>query len=343
MWKPSFLPQTALAAAAAGSGSIAITTTTDFRRDSSHYNSALALRGGGETSPFDPLVQKFLPGNEQFANVILALLLATLLKPAAKMYYEDLSSMIRDKIQSITAYLGGDAEPIVPETQDEADENDETAPRTPYEDSKFYRVVQTLVEAAQLVLVVATFDLSKTFLECCGVRFPKSEHLTDVFLWGVFLVWGSRKVGVFKFYLLKKIMKNTDLINDLRRLAFINRLTDYGLIFFGIFAFYEVLNVEMGYSAKSLLATWSVGTAAIALATKEIITNFLNGIILSASDRIFVGDSIQIQGDIKTVNKLGWLETKLRGSDNILYTVPNTELVNTKLSNLSRVNTCQGT
>ena len=129
--------------------------------------------------------------------------------------------------------------------------------------------------------------------------------------------------------------------HDEKRLYVINRFADYALVFFGVFAFYEVLNVELGYSAKSLLAVFSFGSAAVALATKDIITNFLNGVILSASDRIFVGDFVSIQGDIKKVNKLGWLETKLRGSDDVLYTIPNTELVKSKLANLSRVHTCQ--
>ena len=86
----------------------------------------------------------------------------------------------------------------------------------------------------------------------------------------------------------------------------------------------------------------SLSAAATALATLDIIKNFLNGMILSASDRIYVGDSVSIEGEVKTVKRLGWLETALRGSDDVLYTVPNTKLVSTRLTNLSRVRTCQG-
>ena len=322
MLKPSFFQEYSL------------TSSTGFRGAS--IDSLLALRGGDAPLPppvpsrFDPLVQKFLPGYEQHPNVIAALILAFALRPAAKMYYEHLSSMIQSKLSSITGKTL-DTTTAPPQNNNE-----------PFEGSTFNKVVETIVEAARLFILIAAFDIFNTILGCLGLRLPKSETLTDAFGLAVFFLWGFRRLGRFKFYVLKKTMVHTDLINDPRRLFFINRLMDYALVFLGIFAFYEILNVEMGYSAKSLVAAFSFGTAAIALSTKEIITNFLNGVILSASDRIFVGDIISIQGEVKKVNNLGWLETKLRGSDNILYTVPNTELVSTKLSNLSRVQTCQG-
>ncbi len=301
----------------------------------------LALRGGdvlGETlgdavvstvpTRFDPLIQKFLPGHEQHPNFILALILAFALQPVAptaKVHYHKLSFLLKSQIAKLTKRES----PTEPN-------------KKPYKGSRASKVIETIVEAARLLLLVGAFDIGKTTVECLGLRFPKSETLTQVFGWGIFLFWGFRRVGRFKLFVLKKTMAHTDLIKDPRRLYFIDRLMDYALVFFGIFAFYEVLEIEMGYSGQSLLAAFSFGTAAIALATKEIITNFLNGVILSASDRIFVGDYISMQGDIKRVSKLGWLETKLQGSDDILYTVPNTELVNTKLSNLSRVKSCQG-
>uniref|UniRef100_A0A7S0TAV2 Mechanosensitive ion channel MscS domain-containing protein n=1 Tax=Pseudo-nitzschia delicatissima TaxID=44447 RepID=A0A7S0TAV2_9STRA len=300
----------------------------------------LALRGGdvlGETlgdavvstvpTRFDPLIQKFLPGHEQHPNFILALILAFALQPVAptaKVHYHKLSFLLKSQIAKLTKRES----PTEPN-------------KKPYKGSRASKVIETIVEAARLLLLVGAFDIGKTTVECLGLRFPKSETLTQVFGWGIFLFWGFRRVGRFKLFVLKKTMAHTDLIKDPRRLYFIDRLMDYALVFFGIFAFYEVLEIEMGYSGQSLLAAFSFGTAAIALATKEIITNFLNGVILSASDRIFVGDYISMQGDIKRVSKLGWLETKLQGSDDILYTVPNTELVNTKLSNLSRVKSCQ--
>lgn len=297
--------------------------------------SPLALRGG-ETpltppvpvpSRFDPLIEKFLPGYEQHPNFIAAVLLGFALAPLSKIYYEKILPKVRENFGRIVR-----KGKVKKEAPFEVD----------FYRTKFYKTVETFVEAAQLFLLVAVFDVSLTAIMCMGVKLPKSEKLTNVFAMVVYLLWGFRRVSDFKYFVLKRTMQHTKLIHDEKRLFVINRLADYALVFFGIFALYEILNFETGYYAKSLLAVFSFGSAAIALATKDIIENFLNGVILSASDRIFVDDYVSIQGDIKKVNKLGWLETKLQGSDNILYTVPNTELVKTKLSNLSRIQTSQG-
>jgi small-conductance mechanosensitive channel len=65
--------------------------------------------------------------------------------------------------------------------------------------------------------------------------------------------------------------------------------------------------------------------------------------LLSASDRIYEGDTVQISksGFKGAVERLGWLETVLRGNDDIMLTVPNTELQGSQVSNLSRIHICQ--
>jgi hypothetical protein len=72
-------------------------------------------------------------------------------------------------------------------------------------------------------------------------------------------------------------------------------------------------------------------------------SNFLYGFLLAASDRIYEGDSIRLSknGFKGQVYRLGWLETVLRGSDDIMVTVPNSELMGNHISNLSRIRICQ--
>ena len=72
-------------------------------------------------------------------------------------------------------------------------------------------------------------------------------------------------------------------------------------------------------------------------------SNFFYGFLLAASDRIYEGDSIRLSksGFKGQVYRLGWLETVLRGSDDIMVTVPNSELLGNQISNLSRIRICQ--
>lgn len=304
----------------------------------------MSLRGGAEgpapSSPiggmfsagnavYDHLIQKLIPGGDHHAKVVVAVFLSFCLQPLAKVYYEHISAIFGSE-RVTTAEVDVDGSIVT-----------STHRRQQFKGSRFYYVIETAVTAARLFLLVVFFDMGKSMALSLGIKIPKSDHISHVFGFGIYILWGFKRLSALKLYLLTKIMVNTDIINDPGRLQIINRLSDYVLIFFAIFAFYEVLNVEMGYSVKSLLAAFSFGTAVVSLATKDIITNFLNGIILNASDRIYEGDIISIQGDIKKVNRLGWLETSLRGTDNILYTVPNTELLTSKISNLSRIKTCQ--
>jgi MscS family membrane protein len=107
----------------------------------------------------------------------------------------------------------------------------------------------------------------------------------------------------------------------------------------------DMLNMEMGLALQGIFAFGSVGTLVFSLASKGIATQLMYGVLLASSDRIYEGDSILLnksnQNFIGTVHKLGWVETIIRGSDEIMVTVPNDELVSQQVSNLSRIHQCQ--
>ena len=89
-----------------------------------------------------------------------------------------------------------------------------------------------------------------------------------------------------------------------------------------------------------MAAFGSIGTLVFTLASQGIAKQLLYGILLSASDRIYEGDNILL-GKSKfsgTVAKLGWVETVVRGSDEVMLTISNADLVSERVSNLSRVN-----
>ena len=310
---------------------------------------------------FDPFLEKISAsiGSKE----ITAIVLGTILVPIVKLWYEQLICHIHSRLYindstnnvttpppnkgAVIGDYGGKTTTTAITTKSKT-----TKTLVPYETTTLYHIFNTISEGARIFIAVTIVEIIKIFVLSFGddqnklfssIPIPKArfEHVPRVFAFSMYLLWGFKRFSVFKLYLLTKVM-TTGLIKSPGRLQIINRLSDYCLIFFGVFVFYEVLNYEMGYSLKSVLAVFSFATAVVSLATKDIITNFLNGILLSASDRIYEGDFISIKGDIRKVNRMGWLETALRGSDNILYTIPNTELLTSQTSNLSRVQTCQG-
>lgn len=101
---------------------------------------------------------------------------------------------------------------------------------------------------------------------------------------------------------------------------------------------FDWLSVKMGMAVKSLFAFGSVGTLAFTLASRDLVSSLLSGIFLTASQKMYVGDNVIFgDGTSGKVIKLGWMETTLRGGDNIVTRVPNTMLANQKVSNLSRL------
>jgi small conductance mechanosensitive channel len=86
----------------------------------------------------------------------------------------------------------------------------------------------------------------------------------------------------------------------------------------------------------------SISTLVVSLASQGLLMQVLNGLLLSASDRIYEGDNVRFGNGVSgTVVKMGWMETVLRGSDEVMLTVPNADLTSERVSNLSRIRKCQ--
>jgi small-conductance mechanosensitive channel len=93
---------------------------------------------------------------------------------------------------------------------------------------------------------------------------------------------------------------------------------------------------------KGVFAFGSVGTLAFTLASQGVIRQFISGLLLIFSNKMYVGDNVTFgDGTAGRVTKLGFMETILRNSDNTVTRVPNALLAEQKISNVSRVRQSQ--
>jgi len=121
----------------------------------------------------------------------------------------------------------------------------------------------------------------------------------------------------------------------------IDRMLDGIIACITLFSVVDVLDVE-GAGLKSFITFGSAGTLAFTLASQSIVSAIVNGFALSASNRFYVGEFVRFgDGTSGTVMKLGWMETILRSSDNLIVAVPNTQLAGQRVTNLSRHDRCQ--
>ncbi len=93
---------------------------------------------------------------------------------------------------------------------------------------------------------------------------------------------------------------------------------------------------QLGIDIKAIAASLGVGGIAIALASKDTLTNFFGSLSIMTDNSFSQGDWIKT-GDIEgTVVDIRMRTTRIRTFDNGMITVPNSHLANTHITNWSK-------
>ncbi len=95
---------------------------------------------------------------------------------------------------------------------------------------------------------------------------------------------------------------------------------------------------HFNYDVMSLLTALGVGSLAVGLAAKDTLSNMISGFILIIDRNLRPGDRINLAGSIGDVTEIGLRSTQIRILDGNTLIVPNSDLVNTKILNLSLPN-----
>ncbi len=86
----------------------------------------------------------------------------------------------------------------------------------------------------------------------------------------------------------------------------------------------------------SILAGLGVGGLAVALAAQDTIKNFFGSLVIFADRPFQMGDCVSVDGTDGTVEEVGMRSTRLRTFDGHLVTIPNGELANKTIRNITR-------
>lgn len=106
------------------------------------------------------------------------------------------------------------------------------------------------------------------------------------------------------------------------------------IFFMGIIMILKYFN----YDVMSLVTALGVSSLAVGLAAKDTLSNMISGFILIIDRNLAPGDRINLGGTVGDVKEIGLRSTQLQMSEGNILIVPNTELVNTKILNLSMPN-----
>jgi small-conductance mechanosensitive channel len=213
-------------------------------------------------------------------------------------------------------------------------------PRKRFQDTVAFHVADNLSQIARLAMLVYGMDVIKIFLTCMGFTFPHLQELPKNFAKIIYTLWVVVRISKLKSNWISSLISKQPTASG--RAKIMDRLLDAGLAAITLSFLFDILSFQLGFTGKSVFAIGSVGTLVVSLASQGLATQVLNGLLLTASDRIYEGDKVRFGNGISgTVVKLGWMETIIRGTDEILLTVPNADLASERVSNLSRIHRSQ--
>lgn len=110
---------------------------------------------------------------------------------------------------------------------------------------------------------------------------------------------------------------------------------DFFKVLIVLFGFLLVLKFALHYEIGALFTGLSIATAAIALATRESLENLIASFIIFFDKPFSTGDIVKVQGITGTVEKIGLRSTRIRTDQKTFVTVPNKQMVDSIMDNLS--------
>jgi MscS family membrane protein len=103
-----------------------------------------------------------------------------------------------------------------------------------------------------------------------------------------------------------------------------------------------MLNQAFGYNVSSLLTGLSIVGAAIALAFRESLENLIASFVIFFDRPFTAGDFVKVQNVSGVVERIGLRSTRVRTTDKSYVTVPNKQMVDSILDNISRRSQIRG-
>ena len=110
---------------------------------------------------------------------------------------------------------------------------------------------------------------------------------------------------------------------------------DFLKVILGIIGFLLLLKFTFGQNIGNLLTGLSIVGAALALAAKESLENIIASFIIFFDKPFKTGDELKVHLIIGKVERIGLRSTRIRTTDKTLVSVPNKQMVDSIVDNLS--------
>ena len=192
-----------------------------------------------------------------------------------------------------------------------------------------------------LVIVVADFAIEKL-----NYPFAWNFKLHGILFNDILEKIGNSAIILALFYFLISLVNFISLLLEQQALNDADKSHGQIVIFFrdllkvfiGLIGFLFVLRAAFNQNIGTLLTGLSIVGAALALAAKESIENLIASFIIFFDKPFFTGDILKVNNVSGTVERIGLRSTRIRTNEKTLVTVPNKQMVDSVVDNLSMRN-----
>lgn len=213
-----------------------------------------------------------------------------------------------------------------------------------FEQTYLYYIWKLTSEVAQIASIVYAVDCLEIALTSMHVKFAMNNNLGDCLAAVLYTAWIGRKLSVWKESYLQYQVRKSGGRNIYGRYFFLNRIADVAISIATILHIADNLQISTSTAFNRFFALGGVGTLVLSLASKGIAEQFVGGLALSTTDKFFEGDAIQLGDGISgAVVRTGWMSTDIRRSDETIIRVPNGQVAEQRVTNLSRTRLSQVT
>jgi len=155
-----------------------------------------------------------------------------------------------------------------------------------------YQIVDHISQAARIGSVVYLANVCRVMLNVLGYT-KIGSHLVTQVAKAAYLGWAGRRIMIFKRHLIAMAVKAEN-VKELGKAAVYNRILDVMIVIITILSVSDALGLEMGRGINSLFAFGGIGTLVFSLASKDIATQLVSGLVISTSDRFYEGETINL-------------------------------------------------
>jgi len=136
-------------------------------------------------------------------------------------------------------------------------------------------------------------------------------------------------------FIARILVEKANLNNDKSENQLIVFFKDFFKVILIIIGFLMILRFAFNKDISSLLTGLSLVGAALALATRESLENLIASFIIFFDKPFIIGDLVKVQNLTGVVEKIGLRSTRIRTEQKTFITVPNKQMVDTILDNIT--------